>query len=542
MEGRINTSYIMNGENGRHIVYDREGMQIGHWMESEGAEQYKGTPACALLPGKAAADITDGAAVITTSFRTGRMAQEAGAGTVFVLSGESKRALGDGLKVLREKYKSIIIMDRPDANGIIKEESVIMQRLGGAVEVRTPGQVFRKAAAQGLTKEIVRDGMKGAEAPLSPRIESFYGLKRSDRYDVEKIKTPWGSVNHYLYGGIPRGQFTLFCSKSGNGKSTMILQIAGCALEQGHRVGIYSGESSKGEIADTLSRQIAGKRHMEVFERGGRKCYYVEEDAYDDIIENVIAPNMKYLAESFGSRTPWTDFKKDVLDLIAHAGMDVIVIDNMMTAADLVMSENRCSELEAQGLVAKWMEHVATQYQVWMLTVSHLRKITARGAANANDNVAGASTIVNAAGVVLYYDKITDKPEDTKRVLKITKNRIYGELCFDGINLDFDRPTQRTFESDSPKGADYKSTWERKFDEGAWEITLPAGMSPEEGEKEEEKILAEVLPGLDVHIRFRYLDGRKYTTEKTYSLMSAVEITRERKYEGRRVFFRDEGR
>lgn len=540
MEGRILTSYIMNGENGRHIVCDREGMQIGHWSESEGGEQYKGTPACALLPGKAKTDITDGAAVITTSLQTGRMAQAAGAGTVFILSGEPRRALGDGLKVLREKYRSIIIMDKPDANGIIREEPLIMQRLGGAVEVKTPGQAFRKAAVQGLTKELIRDGMKSAEAPLSPRIESFYGLKRSDRYDVEKIKTPWGSVNHYLYGGIPRGQFTLFCSKSGNGKSTTILQIVGCALEQGHRVGIYSGESSKSEIADTMSRQIAGKRHMEIFERGGRKCYYVEEDAYDDIIENVVAPNMKYVAESFGSRTPWTEFKKDVLDLIAHAGMDVIVIDNMMTAADLVMSENRCSELEAQGLVAKWMEHVATQYQVWMLAVSHLRKITARGAANTNDNVAGASTIVNAAGVVLYYDKITDKPEDTKRILKITKNRIYGELCFDGISMDFDRPTQRTFEADSPKGADYKSGWEKKFDEGVWEITLPGEMTFEECENEEKEILGQILPGVDVKIRFVYPSGYRTVTPKTYSLMSAVEVTRDHKYTGRRIFFREE--
>lgn len=540
MEGRILTSYIRMNEGGRHIVYDKEGMQIGHWSESEGTEEYKGTPACALLPGKVAADITDGAAVITTSLRTGRMAQAAGAGTVYILSGESRRALGDGLKTLRERYKSIIIMDKPDANGIIKEEALIMQRLGGAIEVKTPGQVFRKNAAQGLTKELILDGMKGAEAPLSPRIESFYGLKRSDRYDVEKIKTPWGSVNHYLYGGIPRGQFTLFCSKSGNGKSTTILQIAGCALEQGHRVGIYSGESSKGEIADTMSRQIAGKRHMEVFERGGRKCSYVEEDAYDDIIENVVAPSMKYVAESFGSRMPWTEFKKDVLDLIAYAGMDVIIIDNVMTAADLVMTEHRCSEFEAQGLVAKWMEHVATQYQVWMLTVSHLRKMTARGAANANDNVAGASALVNAAGVVLYYDKITDKPEDTKRILKITKNRIYGELCFDGIAMDFDRPTQRTFEADSPKGADYKSAWEKRYDEGVWEITLPDEMTFEECEKEEKEILAQILPGVDVKVRCVYPSGFRTVTPKTYSLASAVEITRERKREGRRIYFRDE--
>ena len=541
MEGRILTSYIMNGEKGKHIVFDKEGMQIGHWSESEGTEEYKGTPACALLPGKAEADITDGAAVITTSLRTGCMARAAGAGTVYILSGEPRRALGDGLKTLREKYKSIIIMDRPDANGIIKEESLIMQRLGGAVEVRTPGQVFRKSAAQGLTKEIVQAGIKSAEAPLSPRIQSLYGLKRSDRYDVEKIKTPWGTLNHHLYGGLPRGQVTLFCSKAGNGKSTMTLQLIGCALEQGHRVGLYSGESSAPEIVDTLTRQISGRDHLETTERHGRKCHYVDEEAYTNIVENVIAPNIRLISESYGSRTPWSDFKRDIVDLITHTGTDVLLIDNVMTAADLIMSENRCSEFEAQGLAAKWLEHIAVQYQVWVLTVAHLRKMGAR-AVDTNDTISGASALVNAAGVVLYYERLADKPESTERVLKLTKNRIYGELIFTGIKMDYDPPTQRTFEADAPKKSDYKSEWSKKYDEGAWEILMPPGLSPEEGEKEEENILKEVLPGVDVKIRFTYSNGYKHTTKKSYSLLSAVEVSACGCLEGRRIYFRYERR
>ena len=536
------TSYIRNDE-GKHIVYDREGFQIGHWILNGSTEEYRGTPACALLPGASGSNATDGAAVLTTSYRTGRMAREAGAGIVYVLSGDTSRALGDGLKVLREKYKSIIIMDKPNEGGMIKSENLIMQRLGGAIEVRTPGKVFRKTAGvQGLTKEIVRDGIKSAEAPLSPRIQSLYGLKRSDRYDVEKIKTPWGTLNHHLYGGLPRGQVTLFCSKAGNGKSTMTLQLIGCALEQGHRVGLYSGESSAAEIVDTLTRQISGRDHLEATERHGRKCHYVDEEAYADIVENVIAPNVRLISESYGSRTPWSDFKRDIVDLITHTGTDVLLIDNVMTAADLIMSENRCSEFEAQGLAAKWLEHIAVTYQVWVLTVAHLRKAGVRSSADTNDTVSGASALVNAAGVVLYYERLADKPESTERVLKLTKNRIYGELIFTGIKMDYDPPTQRTFEADAPKKSDYRSEWAKKYDEGAWEIMMPPGLSPEEGEAEEERILKEILPGVDVKIRFTYPDGHKYTTKKSYSLASAVETTACACLEGRRIYFRYERR
>lgn len=542
MEARRNfTSYIRNDE-GKHIVYDREGFQIGHWELNGNTEEYHGAPACALLPGASELDVANWAAVITTSYRTGRMAREAGAKIVYVLSGDTNRALGDGLKTLREKHKTIIIIDKPDVNGVIQSENLIMQRLGGTVEVRTPGKIFRKSAVAGLTKEIVADGMKSAEAPLSPRIQSLYGLKRSDRYDVEKIKTPWGTLNHHLYGGLPRGQVTLFCSKAGNGKSTMTLQLIGCALEQGHRVGLYSGESSAPEIVDTLTRQIAGRDHLEATERHGRKCHYVDEEAYADIVENVIAPNIRLISESYGSRTPWSDFKRDIVDLITHTGTDVLLIDNVMTAADLIMSENRCSEFEAQGLAAKWLEHIAVQYQVWVMTVAHLRKAGARSSADTNDTVSGASALVNAAGVVLYYERLADKPESTERVLKLTKNRIYGELIFTGIKMDYDPPTQRTFEADAPKKSDYRSEWAKKYDEGAWEILMPAGISPEEGEAEEERILKEILPGVDVKIRFTYPNGYKHTTKKSYSLSSAVEVSACGCLEGRRIYFRYERR
>lgn len=533
------TSYIRNDEGDKHIVYDRDGNQIGSWIENGDGEEYKGTPTCALLPGKSENDITGGAAILTTSYKVGLAARQAGAAAVYILSGGTDAALKSDYRALGKNHKEFVILDVPEADGTIASERPIVRRLGLACTVKVPGRAYRKSAAGGVTAEVVRMGIATAESALSPQIESFSGVKESSTYDIEKIKTPWPGLNHKLYGGLPRGQVTLFCGKSSQGKSTMALQMLGCALEQGHRVGIYSGEGSKEDITDTLTRQIAGREHLETFERGGRDCYKVESKAREDILDDLIVYNMVFVKPDRRARKQWTGLCDNIIDLIENVGVDTIMIDNIMTAARLYQAEFGASELEAQGCISDWMEYISVQYHVWVIGVAHLRKFRSSGS-DTNDNVSGASAIVNSAGVVLHYEPISDKPDSTERILRLTKNRLYGELCYDGIKMDFDRPTKRAYEAGSPRTFRYVSAWARKYDEGVWEIELPDEMTFEECEKEEKEILAQILPGVDVKIRFVYPSGYRTITPKTYSLMSAVEITRDRKYEGRRIFFREE--
>lgn len=534
------TSFIRTDEGGKHIVCDRDGNSIGHWTESGNGEEYKGAPACALLPGKLETDITGGAAILTTSYKTGVAAQQAGAAVVYIISGDADAALQSDYRMLGKNCKEFIILDVPEADGTIPSERPIVRRLGLACTVKVPGRVFRKSAANGeITTEIIRMGIATAESALSPQIESFSGVKESSTYDIEKIKTPWPGLNHKLYGGLPRGQVTLFCGKSSQGKSTMALQMLGCALEQGHRVGIYSGEGSKEDITDTLTRQIAGREHLETFERGGRDCYKVESAAREDILDDLIVYNTVFVKPDRRARKQWTGLCDNIIDLIENFGVDVVMIDNIMTAARLYQVEFGASELEAQGCISDWMEYISVQYHVWVIGVAHLRKFRSYGS-DTNDNVSGASAIVNSAGVVLHYEPISDKPDSTERILRLTKNRLYGELCYDGIKMDFDRPTKRAYEADSPRAFRYISTWAKKYDEGVWEIELPDGMSMEEAEKEEEEILGQIIRGADVKIRFIYPNGFRTITPKTYSLASAIEVTREHKREGRRIYFRDE--
>jgi hypothetical protein len=62
-----------------------------------------------------------------------------------------------------------------------------------------------------------------------------------------------------------------------------------------------------------------------------------------------------------------------------------------------------------------------------------------------NDEVMGASDIVNLASVVISYgkDKVID---DSQRMCKLTKNRIYGKLLQEGTIMDYNERSKRIYE------------------------------------------------------------------------------------------------
>jgi hypothetical protein len=79
---------------------------------------------------------------------------------------------------------------------------------------------------------------------------------------------------------------------------------------------------------------------------------------------------------------------------------------------------------------------------VLILLVAHKKK----GWTEVNEAVSGSADIVNLASIVISYErgKPDETPNPNTRWLKVTKNRLYGNLI-SGIKMDFDASTKRTF-------------------------------------------------------------------------------------------------
>lgn len=436
--------------------------------DPQGRESYTGAPCLAHFAGTGAAR-EDGAAIVTDTYANAKILSGS-ARDIYVVCGQPERAIGTGLAQL-SRHSGAVLVETCHNGGIMRDEQTLKRIAGHKIKVMLPGLSYRQAGSPASCRQL-DDEIRGAAPVRNPGLGSLRGVKLTDRYNTEKIKTPFGGLNTCLYGGIPRGQVTLFASKSGNGKSTVILQIVCNAIEQGHRAAIYSGEMTPADIAGVMTRQIAGPDHVITREVYGRACPAIADDIADDINENVLAPAVTPVLDTYGSRTPWTDWQDTIIDAIVQEGHDVIVVDNLMTLVTLIMRERKCGQFEAQGIASAWLEHTAISYDVYILLVAHLRKGLIQDGSDKNDAVSGASDIVNAAGVVIFYereknqntkDADEDMPDQTTiRIMYLTKNRLFGDVYYNGWRMDYDRISQRTYPANNPRGYMYQSAWQKR--------------------------------------------------------------------------------
>jgi hypothetical protein len=85
---------------------------------------------------------------------------------------------------------------------------------------------------------------------------------------------------------------------------------------------------------------------------------------------------------------------------------------------------------------------------------------------NDSDDVSGTAQITNYAGVVMSYDRYSDKEtkEDPRlekcRKLVVSKNRLYGSVNTRGISLDFDERSRRIYVGEAnSKDFHYQYGW-----------------------------------------------------------------------------------
>ena len=149
---------------------------------------------------------------------------------------------------------------------------------------------------------------------------------------------------------------------------------------------------------------------------------------------------------------------KIIEKVIQQYGVDVILLDNLMTGLDLEKNMGE-DKYERQSLFVKMLIRLALQYNVLILLVAHKRKTY--GNDMVNDSVSGSLDIVNLASIVMSYERPTKKRLEggdvTKddRVLKVTKNRLFGNTNNYGFVLHYDEKCKRIYISEMEQNKKY---------------------------------------------------------------------------------------
>lgn len=376
-----------------------------------------------------------------------------------------------------ENFEKIIVFGDHEKNHITLYDEFVSRWHSKVWHVREEDYKDCKDANEILQKygpEQIRICIQNAISTPIPKIKKLSQVKYIDPNDIERLPTGINAIDTVLKGGMPFGQVILITGKAGDGKSTLASQLLLSAIENGYKCLAYSGELPNSLFKAWIDYQAAGYWNTKM-EKPPWSTTEIPK-----ITQSAISQISQWYDDAFWIYDDM-DIENDDSELdellpliegsINQYGVRVVLIDNLMTALDLVPQNDKTDKYDQQSRFMKQLVKLAMKYQILIILVAHKRKDTRFS--STNDSVSGSADITNLVSIVMSYERGNDpeKISEEDRVLKITKNRLFGTLCINGMVLSYEPTSKRIYKTEKEKERRYG--WEIGFEEDSKIETLP---------------------------------------------------------------------
>lgn len=301
--------------------------------------------------------------------------------------------------------------------------------------------------------EQIKACIENAEQQPIKRVIGLDEVEDVNIYDIPKMKTGINELdNTLLYGGLPYGLVHILAGEEGSGKSTFASQIVANALDQNINTFVYSGEMPNHLFKGWIDFQLAGKNHiLENTNQFGTVSRFISNSNRELIKAWYKGRVFIYDENSVEDEDETEYLLRTIEECIKRYNTRFILIDNLMTgiyADDDVSSEREENQMQIKFVMR--LRKLAKNYDVLILLLVHKSK-AAQFITNPNNAISGSKKITNIAGVVMTYDRPSDKEleqglmTEEQRKLIISKNRLFGKRNMKGITLDYEEHSKRIY-------------------------------------------------------------------------------------------------
>lgn len=183
--------------------------------------------------------------------------------------------------------------------------------------------------------------------------------------DVHYIKTGYEGIDEKLYG-LKKKAISVLTGLRSAGKSTWLDGLILNAIQDGNRVGCYSGELDEKNFMRWLIRQAAGKSGVEAGRYEGQWNVPVENSkAISEWLEG------KFFLYNNHHGNNYQQIHDEIRKKIDADKLDLVVIDNLMA---LDIENLALQKLDAQKNFVLAIKRLAVETDVHILFVAHPRK------------------------------------------------------------------------------------------------------------------------------------------------------------------------
>lgn len=302
--------------------------------------------------------------------------------------------------------------------------------------------------------EALRQAVANARIIPVTHIKELADVAAVDLSKLPKINTGIAMLDRVI-GGLYYGQVILVTGKRGEGKSTVVSQLAAEALNQGLRVLAYSGELPDYHFRRWLDMQLAGPQNVETsYNQFSDAVYRLPEDVTEQIGEWY--RSRAYIYDNNAVDDEDAALLDTVEQAVCRYGINLVCIDNLMTAIDAASTDTQYLK---QSHFVRQLKQLAVKHNIAVLLVAHPRKT--QGDVSENDAVSGSADITNRVDTVISYVKNgEDAPAGGK--LLVLKNRMTGKLALhdNAIAVGYDEKSKRVYSAAGRN--DFRYGWEKE--------------------------------------------------------------------------------